>query len=90
MAKCDGTGEVASAVPEPPPTTTEQAEHDQLPSLAARPDHDLGHPFVVRRQDDHGNKYMVSRHHTREDAQSRADDLEASGHKQTYWVAHEG
>lgn len=64
-------------------------EPDQLPSTPALPNQDHT-PFVVWRQDDHGNRYPVSRHHSRDDAQSRADDLEASGHKQTYWVADEG
>lgn len=42
--------------------------------------------FVVRRMDDHGNVYDVSRHPTRDEAQARADELEARAHKQTYWV----
>ena len=42
--------------------------------------------FVVRRMDDHGNVYDVSRHPTRDEAQTRADELEARAHKQTYWV----
>jgi len=43
--------------------------------------------WVVRRQDDHGNRFEVSRHDTREAAQEHADVLEARGHKQLYWVA---
>ena len=42
--------------------------------------------FVVRRMDDHGNVYDVGRHATRDEAQTRADELEARAHKQTYWV----
>jgi len=43
--------------------------------------------WVVRRQDDHGNRFEVSRHDSREAAQEHADVLEARGHKQIYWVA---
>ena len=42
--------------------------------------------FVVRRMDDHGNVYDVSRHPTRDEAQARADELDTRAHKQTYWV----
>jgi hypothetical protein len=43
--------------------------------------------FVVWRQDEGGNRYEVSRHATREEADRVAAGMEARGHKQTYWVA---
>jgi hypothetical protein len=43
-------------------------------------------PCVLLRQDDNGNRYQVSRHATREEAQAAADMYEARGHKQLYWV----
>jgi hypothetical protein len=41
----------------------------------------------VWRQDDNGNRYEVSRHANRTEAESVAATMEARGHKQTYWVA---
>lgn len=43
--------------------------------------------WTVWRQDDNGNRYEVSRHDTRAEAESVAAVMEARGHKQTYWVA---
>ena len=43
--------------------------------------------WTVWRQDDNGNRYEVSRHDTRAEADSVAATMEARGHKQTYWVA---
>lgn len=43
--------------------------------------------WTVWRQDDNGNRYEVSRHGCRADADSVAETMEARGHKQTYWVA---
>jgi hypothetical protein len=43
--------------------------------------------WTVWRQDDNGNRYEVSRHDTRAEAESEAAAMEARGHKQTYWVA---
>ncbi len=43
--------------------------------------------WVVWRQDDNGNRYEVSRHRTREEAEVVAATMEARRHKQTYWVA---
>jgi len=40
----------------------------------------------VWRQDDNGNKVMVASGLTEEQAQNRANELEATGHKQTYWI----
>ena len=46
--------------------------------------------WVVWRQDEHGNRAEVSRHDDRQDAEDRAAELEARGHKQTYWVSGPG
>ena len=43
--------------------------------------------WTVWRQDDNGNRYEVSRHDTRAEAEAVAATLEARGHKQTYWVS---
>jgi hypothetical protein len=44
-------------------------------------------PWVVWRQDDNGNQYQVARRQSREHAEALAAQLEAGGHKQTYWVS---
>jgi hypothetical protein len=46
-------------------------------------------PWVVWRQDDNGNRFVVSRHDTRDQAEAVAARFEARGHKQLYWVAEE-
>jgi hypothetical protein len=43
--------------------------------------------WAVWRQDDHGNRYVVSSGHTRGEADRIARELEARGHKQMYWAA---
>jgi hypothetical protein len=43
--------------------------------------------WTVWRQDDNGNRYEMSGHDTRAEADSVAASMEARGHKQTYWVA---
>jgi hypothetical protein len=43
-------------------------------------------PYVLMRQDDNGNRYVVARYVTRDQAQRAADEFEARGHKQLYWV----
>ena len=43
--------------------------------------------WVVWRQDDNGNRYEVARHDSRAAAEAQAEQMEARGHKQTYWVA---
>ncbi|MBL7500624.1 hypothetical protein I6A84_27645 [Frankia sp. CNm7] len=52
-----------------------------------------GHPgdgrpggWTVWRQDDNGNRYVVSRHDARPEADRVAETMESRGHKQTYWV----
>jgi hypothetical protein len=42
--------------------------------------------FVLMRQDDNGNRYPVSRHAVRAEAEAEAAMYEARGHKQLYWV----
>ncbi len=43
--------------------------------------------WTVWRQDDNGNRYEVSRHDTREQADAVAEAMQRRGHKQLYWVA---
>ncbi|MEV0980728.1 SPOR domain-containing protein [Streptomyces sp. NPDC049915] len=47
-------------------------------------------PWLVIRQDDNGNRYRVGRYATRAEAQRVADGLDATGHKQLYWVERIG
>jgi predicted kinase len=42
--------------------------------------------WVVWRQDDHGNQCEVTRRDSQNVAQAVADAMEATGHKQLYWV----
>lgn len=41
------------------------------------------------RQDDNGNRYLVAKGLTREEAERQAAQFEARGHKQLYWVEAE-
>lgn len=43
--------------------------------------------WVVWRQDEHGNRFEVTRRDSQEVAQKVADAMEATGHKQTFWVS---
>ncbi|MEZ0088896.1 SPOR domain-containing protein [Streptacidiphilus sp. EB129] len=43
-------------------------------------------PSVLMRQDDNGNQFVVARFADVEQAQRAADEFEARGHKQLYWV----
>ncbi|QMU69673.1 SPOR domain-containing protein [Streptacidiphilus sp. P02-A3a] len=43
-------------------------------------------PYRLMRQDDNGNRFLVSRHATRAEARALAEQFEARGHKQLYWV----
>lgn len=49
----------------------------------------LDQPWPVIRQDDNGNRYLVGRHSTREEAERVIARLEAGGHKQLYWIEGE-
>lgn len=46
--------------------------------------------WVVWRQDDNGNRFVVARRDSRAEAEEFAAELDARGHKQTYWVARPG
>lgn len=43
--------------------------------------------WVLWRQDDNGVRAEVARFAAEEQARARAAELEARGHKQTYWVS---
>ena len=43
-------------------------------------------PWEVWRQDDHGNRFLVTVARCRSDAARLADRYEAKGHKQLYWI----
>jgi hypothetical protein len=43
--------------------------------------------WCVWRQDDHGNRFVVSGDHTRAEAERVCAKFEARGHKQMYWIA---
>ncbi len=43
--------------------------------------------WAVWRQDDNGGTFLVASGLTEAEARSRAEALEATGHKQTYWAA---
>jgi hypothetical protein len=43
--------------------------------------------WVVWRQDDNGNRFMVARKDSRAEAEALVSEMEARGHKQTYWAA---
>lgn len=42
--------------------------------------------WVVWRQDDNGNRFVVARKASRAEADELAAEMEARGHKQLYWV----
>jgi hypothetical protein len=44
---------------------------------------------MVWRLDDNGNRFEVARHLSREEALHLAAELEARGHKQSYWAVPE-
>ncbi|MEV4276363.1 hypothetical protein [Actinoplanes xinjiangensis] len=43
--------------------------------------------WVVWRQDDNGNRFVVTTRAVRAEAEEVAAEMEARGHKQLYWVA---
>ena len=45
--------------------------------------------WTVHRQDDNGNRFVVERHLSREDAERLVQTFEARGHKQYYWAEPE-
>ncbi|TWE19295.1 hypothetical protein FB465_4411 [Kitasatospora atroaurantiaca] len=42
--------------------------------------------YRVMRQDDNGNRYLVAKGLSRQEAEALAAEFEARGHKQMYWV----
>jgi hypothetical protein len=46
--------------------------------------------WSVWRQDDHGHRFEVARELSAADAERELQRFEASGHKQTYWIAPTG
>lgn len=46
--------------------------------------------WAVWRQDDNGNRFEVSRGHSREEALQLVADYESRGHKQHYWASPAG
>ena len=45
-----------------------------------------GRRFALMRQDDNGNRYLVARYPDHASATAAAEEFEARGHKQLYWV----
>jgi len=58
--------------------------HDEFGWWAAAPG-DSFPSWLVMRQDDSGNEFLVEANLTKNQAEEMANDLEARGHKQTYW-----
>jgi hypothetical protein len=48
-----------------------------------------GGTWVVYRQDDNGNRFVVRRGLDRAEAEQLVAEFEARGHKQTYWAEPE-
>ena len=42
--------------------------------------------WQLKRQDDHGNQYVIGLFASKEKAAQMMADYEAKGHKQTYWI----
>ncbi len=59
--------------------------HDEFGWWAVTPKNEIGN-WSVWRQDDNGNKFLVEENLTEDKANKFAQELEATGHKQTYWV----
>jgi len=49
-----------------------------------------GNTWAVWRIDDNGNTFVVRQSLTREEAARLVAELEARGHKQTYWAEQDG
>lgn len=58
--------------------------HDRPPSAPASADF-----WAVWRTDDNGNTFVVREHLSRSEAKAIADEFEARGHKQIYWIEPE-
>ncbi len=59
------------------------------PSESAKPTSTRQETWMVWRQDDNGNRFVVERHLSREEALALVAELEARGHKQLYCAAAE-
>jgi hypothetical protein len=46
--------------------------------------------YELRRQDDHGHRFLVGRFATLAEAERRLAELTRCQHKQTYWIAETG
>ena len=44
----------------------------------------------ILRLDDNGNRFVVAECASEDEARRIADEFSARGHKQTYWVEHDG
>jgi len=42
--------------------------------------------WQLKRQDDHGNRYVIADFDSKEAASQMMAEYEAKGHKQTYWI----
>lgn len=58
--------------------------HDPAPSAPAS-----ANLWSVWRTDDNGNTFVVRQHLRQSEAQAIADEFEARGHKQMYWIEPE-
>ncbi len=64
--------------------TNDQYMEDELTQVVRDADEA---PWSVWRQDDNGNRTVISRSHTREEAERLVRAFEARGHKQLYWAS---
>ena len=58
---------------------------DELPEHSSRSER----TWVVHRQDDNGNRFVVQTGLSRQEAERLVAEFEAHGHKQVYWAAPE-
>lgn len=65
----------------------ESRAQTQEPSQLSPAGSDSG--WQIWRQDDNGNRFMISSGHRRAEAERIAAEFEARGHKQMYWVSPE-
>lgn len=47
-------------------------------------------PFELWRQDDNGNRFLVGRYPTLDEAEAQLAELTRTPHKQSYWIAATG
>jgi len=51
---------------------------------------DLAEYWLLKRQDDHGNQYVMATFGSKEEAEREMENYQSRGHKQTYWVEKVG